>query len=90
MKRKELLEARIIKPCNCKICQLFKEKNLESVIYQILNTRFRTRTSFGKVCYWIGCPRSIESTPASFEEIFESLKEDELEDVIYNLNLFRS
>ena len=88
MNKKELLECNIIKPCNCKICQLFVNLNLDSVVYQILNTKYRVRILFGKTGYWAGCPRSIESVPCSFEEIFDCLRGEDRDSIIYNLNLF--
>jgi hypothetical protein len=87
---RDLVKARIICPCNCKICQLFKEANLEAIVYQILGSKYRVRKLCGKVSFWFGCPRSIESIPSSFEELFDSIDDDGREKIIYHLNSFRA
>lgn len=89
MNSKDLMAARIIYPCNCRFCQLFKGVKMESIVYQILGSKYRVRKLCGTVSFWLGCPRSIESVPSSFEELFDKIDDEGREKIIYHLNSFR-
>ncbi len=75
--------------CTCNVCYLFSARGHSLSIYRVGSSDYHIRELDGRLTYWIGCPRNIDSQPSNFDEMLSNLDSSTQTDVLFNINLFR-
>jgi hypothetical protein len=87
----DLISQGFLRECDCNICFLFFSRGSPLRILRVSDSNYYIRSFSDNSCnYWLGCPRHIDSSPVTFDEMLDGLGTSDQDFILFNITNFKS